>query len=487
MKYTNRIRIYVNDLSVAYSNFVLKILEKSLTQIKWREYFKIRDRDTEVQDVLYSDLYKHLDSNHQFRNFIKQNNKSFYKRLLSPILLNVKIIFQYQLKFIIVVVWMFRKRKEKVNQFCIIEGLGYQHINQFIPFSEIIESLPKKHLGINEKSKLSFMIISSTHISTLNIKNKKNIFIALLNSQTPQKMSLKNLIKLLALFQALFFMMLIKNSLLPILNDIPELILTKFSENPKNKTILICTQGNFNSNSLIYYLRPDNGLFSTFMIHYSEGGLPFTSTQKNLNTLLPRFENAPVSTHIVWTPEYAHFYNQRSTNKNFMACGPQIFRANNKSQVVTRDSKRINIIIFDETPSYYDEIYEHLQEDAGIDFLDAIKFASDETKNLNFIFKQKRRNLAAHSRNYLMKLEMLSLNSSIKLLHWHSNPYDLIRSSNGVLTVLGSSPALIGRYLKIPTRYGYFGNKELTKPLVDYKIPVITKKEDLVTWALSLK
>lgn len=125
-------------------------------------------------------------------------------------------------------------------------------------------------------------------------------------------------------------------------------------------------------------------------------------------------------------------------------------------------------------------------------FLDAIQylslyFNSDNQKNISIVFKQKRRNLGFHSKHYLERLDNLNSIGVIELLPWHINPIELATNSDAFLTFLGASPALIGKHLKLPTAYGYFGALDLGDPIIDYQIPIVKNREELIDWVKRVK
>jgi hypothetical protein len=169
-----------------------------------------------------------------------------------------------------------------------------------------------------------------------------------------------------------------------------------------------------------------------------------------------------------------------------MPLGPQVFRSSNFIKKY-REPYTFNLAVFDETPSILDESYEHMREDAGMRFLSAIESLCKnitlvKEKQFKITFKQKRRNLESHSKLYLEKLDSFCDDGVIELLPWFANPFEMICNSDSVLTVIGSSPALIARYLDVPAAYGYFGNQELGEPIVNYNIPVLQSENELVDW-----
>jgi hypothetical protein len=471
---------------------MIQAVQSFIPQLDLTRAINDRERNLDLSKFLANDQLDHLERTHQFR-LLKNSTNTHSQKIARRKLVYIILTFsKYLGNNFSVFLWVFRIRKKHKEtpkqETVIIKGLGFQHLNSHISIDEIVDSIPLQVLQTGEREECAFTIISPYRVSTsTRALTASNSLQALLMSQKP---SVSGLLRYF--YQGTIFGLfaLVNSKIRKMLVEIPSVLLLSIFETKTKYLSLIDTQGSFENLDLMYYIKNQPKHIKSTMIHYSEGGMPFTKNQLVKSPFVRKYELAPVNRHIVWTTEYSEFYNSRTSRKNFTPLGPQVFRSSNFSRE-SRNHRTFNLAVFDETPSLLDESYEHMREDAGIRFLLAIESLSkkiilEKEKQLKITFKQKRRNLESHSELYLEKLDTLYHDGVIELLPWFANPFEMIRNSDSVLTVLGSSPALIARYLDVPTAYGYFGNKELGNPIVNYNIPKLRSDIELVDWVIKV-
>ena len=434
---------------------------------------------------------RHLPSGHDFLNHQRKIERKNQQSQSRTLITSIISLFKFEFKVINVGIWILKNSistqpKNKIEA-TLIKGLGFQHLNSNVQFEEVFESIPSEIFSLKNRTDIHPILV---HDSALDlpesVSSAKSVYTALLMILTPV---ISKFSKFLVQAQLIFILALFDSSLRKLLNEIPEALLLINFKTKFEYFSIIDTQGSFANLDLLYYSSHLPSDIRTTIIHYSESGMPIMANQECINEIIPSYERAPVTTQIVWTKEFAEFYNARGPKKNFIALGPQVFR---EKKVVPSQEKSDGIVlgIFDETPIFSDEFYYHLREEAGIKFLFAIEqirkeFNSNNNKKLTIYFKQKRRNLELHSRTYLELLKNMTTQRLITILPWDTNPYLMVSNSDLVLTVLGSSPALIGRHLQRPTAYGYFGDGNILQPIIDYKIPVLRNTNQLSVWLNS--
>jgi hypothetical protein len=60
----------------------------------------------------------------------------------------------------------------------------------------------------------------------------------------------------------------------------------------------------------------------------------------------------------------------------------------------------------------------------------------------------------------------------------------LVAGSDFIVCALATSPALLGRYLSIPTCYVYSGSAEIER-VIDYKLPIFRDAFEIIQWISS--
>jgi hypothetical protein len=435
--------------------------------------------------------FSHLRLDHDFVTHKRKAEKVKDQTLPSKFKSHVVKYLKYELKVFTVLYWIIKSRvnpdSASKNEAVILKGLGFQQINPYVSFREIFDSIPSKVFQSRSHNKIYPVLINNIDfdLSASGVSSKSLIQAFLLVLKPNRRrfwifVFQSQIIAILAAFDS---------KLINLLDEIPEALLLVNFESCFEHISIIDTQGSFLDLDLFYFVSKKTSCIRTTLIHYSESGMPFVTTQEFYDGIIPSYERARVDTQIVWTQEFADHYINRGARSSFIALGPQVFR---ERMVVTREKKtnELTLAVFDETPSYHDEFYVHLREEAGLNFLSAISelrenFRSINELKLTILFKQKRRNLELHSQTYLKRLEFMHSQGIINLLPWHTNPYLMISKTDLTLSVLGSSPALIARWLAVPTAYGYFGEGELIQPIIDYGIPILRNSSELSNWILD--
>lgn len=471
---------------------ILAITQSLFPRIDIIRALQDRERNSELGKFLIDDQLEHLKEHHQFKALKNEMKRGKRWSALKEYNNSALGFIKYYWEILKVISWVLQSSsylQPYKQEYVLLKGLGFQQINPHFPADEIYNSIPIEVFQSQHRDDIFFILISQLPVQPTNgWVFKKDVFQSLLLTQKPHILRIFRF-----LFQAGFFgfLALFNSQIRKLLREIPSALLI-MNFDPKSKFLsLVDTQGSFEKLDLIYYVDNEKSKVRSTMLHYSEGGMPFTKVQVQNSLFVHKYELAPIDSHIVWTSEYAEYFNSRTTKSNFKALGPQVLRSNT-CQVGPSNSYLFRVAVFDETPSLMDEPYEHMREEAGLEFLEAVQhlhhyFNSQNQSRIVISLKQKRRNREFHSKAYLEKLENLSTNRVIDLLPWFTNPFEVVANSDAVLTVLGASPALIGRHLALPTAYGYFGSLELGQPLINYKIPILTRRDDLVHWIESLK
>jgi len=477
-------------------SLAIRLLQQLLFDVDFREVLANREKSRDLNRLLLSKHTNHLHESHQFNKLNREYRKNFWKEIIILPYSFLRILISYELKIFRFIKWsvsLSPKDSSKEREYAVIRGLGYQQLNEFIPREEIIDSLPNWIFYSESKEKIQFFIEGSeTGPTNKNGSVQKNLFSILTYVFTSRSRNILPLLKVLVTSQLIVILSVTNSKIRSVIEEIPELFILLNADISAKQLLIIDTQGSFEHLPIFHYLGTERKNFRNIMIHYSEGGMPYTDSQRFLDGLIPGYERAPVDMHIVWTQEFADFYNGRGERENFRPAGPQIFRKTHQHKLPTPPQPQGFVIVFDETPSYIDEAFEHTQEAAGLSFLDVLALTISDLRDFQsdpplILLKQKRRNLITHSKSYLDKLEALEESGFLKLVPWHSNPFILIPQSIGVLATLGSSPALIGRHLGVPTAYGYFGEKVISQPIIDYGFRVIRNNLELASWIQSLR
>lgn len=216
----------------------------------------------------------------------------------------------------------------------------------------------------------------------------------------------------------------------------------------RQSEVLITTQSQLLSTPLVFKSKLKA---SRVMYWYSNNSMQI-SKQKSVNLDYSYLSQPVISDHFVWTSTWGKFLEERNTNAVITVIGPILFK--NLSKYVKSEKIDLpqtkQILIFDVTP----------KKNAGVDSIysekEMTQFVSDIAgvttamyPNALIKLKPKRKYTSDDSISYCDFLEAHS--SRIQILKWHSDIGNEISKSDLVICVPYSSPALIAKYLGIPT------------------------------------
>jgi hypothetical protein len=145
----------------------------------------------------------------------------------------------------------------------------------------------------------------------------------------------------------------------------------------------------------------------------------------------------------------------------------------------------IKIAVFDVTPSLTEDQFGPYNLSSGLSFLRCINsFYTTNRKiygdNLELVFKAKRRDIPEHFSEYINSRKELFSLRGVRGAKWSDNMYEIIASSNFVICMVGTSPALVAKELKIPVVYLHVGDVLTFEPPVDNGIIVLNSLEELI-------
>lgn len=159
-----------------------------------------------------------------------------------------------------------------------------------------------------------------------------------------------------------------------------------------------------------------------------------------------------ISEHFVWTSNWGKFLEEYNTNAVITVVGPILFK--NLSKYIRGEKNKCSeikkILIFDVTPkknAAADSIYSEKEMTQFVS--DIVVAANARYPNALIELKPKRKYTSDDSNSYCDFLEAQS--SKIQILKWNSDLGNEISKSDLVICVPYSSPALIAKYLGIPT------------------------------------
>ncbi len=161
-----------------------------------------------------------------------------------------------------------------------------------------------------------------------------------------------------------------------------------------------------------------------------------------------------ISKHFVWTPSWGKILKEYNPNSQVTPIGPVIFKDLSgyvdAPKEYTRDKK--TILVFDVTPKV------NASRDSFYSDTQMKQFISDIVWTINRKYpeaviklKPKREYSSGDSSVYQDFLK--SQNSNINILRWNTNIINEIRKSDLVICIPFSSPALISKYLGVPTLF----------------------------------
>jgi polysaccharide biosynthesis PFTS motif protein len=238
--------------------------------------------------------------------------------------------------------------------------------------------------------------------------------------------------------------------------------------------VLITTQSQLLASPLVFKSKLKA---SRVMYWYSNNSMQI-SKKTSLNLDYSYLSQPAISEHFVWTSTWGKFLEENNEDAVITVIGPILFK--NLSKYVNGDKKKRSetkkILIFDVTPKMnagLDSIY---SEKEMTQFVSDIAVATNAMyPNASIKLKPKREYTSDDSISYCDFLEAQS--SRIQILKWDSDIGNEISKSDLVICVPYSSPALIAKYLGIPTIF--------YTPSLDFKLDLI--HEDILVVQGSTK
>ena len=226
--------------------------------------------------------------------------------------------------------------------------------------------------------------------------------------------------------------------------------------------VLITTQSQLLASPLVFKSKLKA---SRVMYWYSNNSMQI-SKKASVSLDYSYLSQSVISDHFVWTSTWGKFLEEHNTNAVVTVVGPILFK--NLSKYVKSEKKKGSetkkILIFDVTPKMNagaDSIY---SEKEMTQFVSDIAVATKAMfPNALIKLKPKRKYNSDDSVSYCDFLEAQT--SRIQILKWDSDIGDEILNSDLVICVPYSSPALMAKYLGIPTIF--------YTPSIDFKLDLI--------------
>jgi hypothetical protein len=230
----------------------------------------------------------------------------------------------------------------------------------------------------------------------------------------------------------------------------------------RQSEVLITTQSQLLASPLVFKSK----LKAIRVMYWYSNNSMQISKNTSLNLDYSYLSQPVISDHFVWTSTWGKFLEENNENAVITVVGPILFK--NLSRYGT--SEKINrsqtkkLLIFDVTPKKNageDSIY---SEKEMTQFVSDIAVAANALyPNVSIKLKPKREYTSDDSISYCEFLEAQS--SRIQILKWDSDIGNEISKSDLVICVPYSSPALIAKYLGIPTIF--------YTPSLDFKLDLI--------------
>lgn len=377
------------------------------------------------------------------------------------------------------------KPKSSLEKTSLVYDLTRQHLPPNIKSQELYEFFfqPNRRI-IDKNSKIVTIIKKASSAKNDNYKSLcfKKSFISYIISN--EKTLFKRLrLVFFALAQTVYFIVAsIKTKHLKyVLSDIFEIALFLSSTASESLNEIILTNNSFFNYPAISFIPKERRKFTTVMLHYSENA--FDWTKKPSQQELSWISYAKADLHKVWTPAFAKYLANLNIHGKVEFCGSIIFRPkieyNFEQDYVNR------IAVFDVTPSLTEDQSGPYNLSSGISFLNCINsfyetIKKDYGEELELVFKAKRRDIPEHFKAYLNLRDELFNLRGFRGAKWHDNMYQIIASSNFVICMVGTSPALVAKELNIPVVYLHVGDVSIFEPPVDNEIEVLSSLEELL-------
>jgi len=189
-----------------------------------------------------------------------------------------------------------------------------------------------------------------------------------------------------------------------------------------------------------------------------------------------------VNEHWVWNAGEINFLQSQGI-ENVIAVGPVIFQ---DKIIGERDSSKFVITYFDVTPlegsvDFYSESNTTSVLNSILHLIDSLEVKYPGMVKVQI--KQKRKYSQFHSKKYISLVKISSRQKKLKRLSASSNLYQTISRSDLVLAIPFTSPALLGRELKVDSLFVAIGCDGWDVPTSSDEVPVIFYFEELLDHA----
>ena len=385
----------------------------------------------------------------------------------------------------VIEIFRYSKSETSLEKTSLVYDLTRQHLPPNIDSQELYEFFfqPDRRM-INKNSKIVTIIQKASVAKNDNYKSldfKKNFTNYIISNE---KNSLRKLrLVFLALAQTVYFTVSsIKTKHLKyIVSEIFEIALFLSSTASDSLNEIILTHNSFFNYPAISFIPKTKRKFIVVMFHYSENAFNWKNKPSQQDVSWISFAKADL--HKVWTQEYAKYLTDLNIHGEVESCGSIIFRP--KIEYSFEQNNVIRIAVFDVTPSLIDDQFGPYSLASGLSFLKCIKSFYTTTRkiygdDIELVFKAKRRDIPEHFSAYLNLREELFNLRGVRGAKWSDNMYEIIASSNFVICMVGASPALVAKELKIPVLYLHVGNVVIFEPPVDNGIEVSNSLEELI-------
>jgi len=244
------------------------------------------------------------------------------------------------------------------------------------------------------------------------------------------------------------------------------------------KDLLVTTQSHLLNPPIAFKANVE---WQKVMFWYSDNGRQILG-KESMAADYSYLARAEIGLHFVWTNSWASILAAQNKNAKVLAIGPIIFsnlvvRESNLSQNLKRAG---TILIFDVTPKKIADDQSIYSEEIMQNFIKDIIEACEESQvGLNLHLKPKRKYSRGDSKSYVNYLS--ETGNKITTLKWDCDSQSTIESSELVICIPFTSPALISQFLGVPCIFYSPLNGFVFER--DYEgIPVIQGKHDLVAW-----
>jgi hypothetical protein len=226
--------------------------------------------------------------------------------------------------------------------------------------------------------------------------------------------------------------------------------------------------------------------FTTNVIHYSQSQRPIHKDEAYDISKVDLINGSSLGDiHWVWTDKYAKFLRQVNSNIEYKPVGSIVFH---KKTIVKTGYKENKIIIFDVSPQKHVENISFYTSTLLVNFFtDIIEVVHNRfnLKNFELCHKSKRQIGSNHLDSYVNLIESFKNRGEIKLLHWNTNPYELIARSKLIISIPFTSIAHIGVECGTSSIFYYPYTKELRNPIYEDEIPIIYGKNELENYIIK--